>query len=237
MPDYPRLSQEFLYATRTGKAYDAFKHLLREVKAAELRSQLSNDTFRKSFWINLYNAFVQTGLQEHPEWYRQRLLFYRKKFIEVAGYAISLDDIEHGVLRRSRISWGLGYLINPLPTAFERSFRVDAVDYRIHFALNCGAASCPPIAFYEPDRLEQQLNLATQSYLEGECRFDSATNTVAVPKLMQWFRGDFGSKAALRQLLATNGIIPANTEPDLVYTDYNWELNLNNFIREESETD
>jgi thiol-disulfide isomerase/thioredoxin len=31
------------------------------------------------------------------------------------------------------------------------------VDYRIHFALNCGAKSCPPIVYYSPEKLDQQL--------------------------------------------------------------------------------
>ena len=38
---------------------------------------------------------------------------------------------------------------------------VDVIDFRIHFALNCGAKSCPPIAFYSYDKINDQLDLAT----------------------------------------------------------------------------
>ena len=40
------------------------------------------------------------------------------------------------------------------------------------FALNCGAKSCPPIAFYNAADIDAQLDLATQAFLEGESEFD-----------------------------------------------------------------
>merc|ERR1712020_23232 len=42
------------------------------------------------------------------------------------------------------------------------------VDPRIHFALNCGAKSCPPIKTFTGDEVEEQLEVATQAYLESE---------------------------------------------------------------------
>lgn len=53
-----------------------------------------------------------------------------------------------------------------------RALAVEDVDYRIHFALNCGAKSCPPIAFYKAERIDYLFDLATQSFLEGETDFD-----------------------------------------------------------------
>ena len=43
------------------------------------------------------------------------------------------------------------------------------VDPRIHFALNCGAASCPPIRVYTPERLEFGLAAAASAFCASEC--------------------------------------------------------------------
>ena len=80
---------------------------------------------------------------------------------------MSLDDIEHGILRRSKIKWSEGYFNKLFPSKFEKENRVNKVDYRIHFALNCGARSCPPIAFYDPEKLDKQLDVATMIYLKS----------------------------------------------------------------------
>ena len=42
------------------------------------------------------------------------------------------------------------------------------VDPRIHFALNCGAKSCPPIKTFSGDQVQAQLNLAANAYLEND---------------------------------------------------------------------
>ena len=47
-------------------------------------------------------------------------------------------------------------------------------DPRVHFALNCGAMSCPPIDVYstiDPSLLEQQLQMATESFIMSGVRF------------------------------------------------------------------
>ena len=105
-----------------------------------------------------------------------------------------MDDIEHGILRRSKVKWSFGYFNKLFPSAFEKKHRVDTLDYRIHFSLNCGATSCPPIAFYKPEQLDKQLEVATKVYLSGEAAYNEADNTVALPALMGWFRGVFGGK-------------------------------------------
>lgn len=87
--------------------------------------------------------------------------FFSKKWIIVANNEKSFDDIEHGMIRNSQWKYGMGYLGAWFPSKFEKSLRVNQVDYRIHFALNCGSAGCPPIAFYKSDKLDEQLTTAT----------------------------------------------------------------------------
>jgi len=45
---------------------------------------------------------------------------------------------------------------------------VSPVDPRIHFALVCGAKSCPPIKVYTPTSLQEGLDTATMAFCEGQ---------------------------------------------------------------------
>ncbi|MGI8581046.1 MAG: DUF547 domain-containing protein, partial [Chitinophagaceae bacterium] len=107
--------------------------------------------------------------------------------------------------------------------------RADKLDYRIHFALNCGAKSCPPIAFYTPETLDTQLELATNAYLASEADYDSTNNIIKLPKLMSWFRADFGGKKGMIKILKKHNIIPAEAYPKINFKKYDWTLYLNNY--------
>lgn len=69
------------------------------------------------------------------------------------------------------------------------------VEPRIHFALNCGAKSCPPIKTFSGDQVQSQLNLAANAYLENDDALivDVENNAVKLSKLFQWYEVDFGS--------------------------------------------
>jgi hypothetical protein len=145
---------------------------------------------------------------------------------------LSLDDIEHGILRHSKIKWSLGHLNKLFPGKFEKKFRVHSVDYRIHFALNCGAKSCPPIAYYAPEKIEAQLELATKNYLRSEVTLDTGKNVAYLPAIMGWFRGDFGGKKGMRSLLKKHGI-SQNVKPVIRFKKYDWNLFLNNYTTDQ----
>ena len=65
-------------------------------------------------------------------------------------------------------------------------------DPRIHFALNCGAQSCPPIAVYTPVEIDAQLDQAVAAFLDGETTIDTATQTISANPILRWYRADFG---------------------------------------------
>jgi hypothetical protein len=224
-----QLSQDYLYATKTGSDAETLFEQLRQLDYGSLVSSLQTDNQKKAFWINLYNAYTQYFLRKNPDQYKDRGSFFKTKQINVGGKMFSLDDIEHGILRRSKIKWSLGHLNKLFPTRTEKELRVNTLDYRIHFALNCGAKSCPPIAYYNDNTLDTQLDLATKAYLSGEAEYDSTNNTVKVPKLMSWFRRDFGGKKGIVNLLKKNGVLPAAANPKIFFKDYDWNLYLDNF--------
>lgn len=187
-------SQQLLLQAKTHEPTDSFVEVMKNIPQKLLWQQLKNDNDKKTFWINLYNAYTQIILSKNPGKYKNRSSFFGSPQISIAGKQLSLDDIEHGILRHSKIKWSLGHLNKWSPSAFEKEQRVATVDYRIHFALNCGAKSCPPIAFYKPEQIDRQLDMATKAYLQREAEYNEAESTVALPAIMGWFRGDFGGK-------------------------------------------
>ncbi|MDQ6762434.1 MAG: DUF547 domain-containing protein [Bacteroidota bacterium] len=223
------LSQQFIYAAKTGESVDSQITKLKNLPYNELKNGLASDAEKKAFWINLYNGYTQMILKSDPDKYKDRNKFFKAKQIEVAGKIFSLDDIEHGILRRSKIKWSLGYLNKLFPGKTEKDLRVDTLDYRIHFALNCGAKSCPPIAFYNPENLNQQLDLATKSYLAGEAEYNAENNVVKLPALMNWFRRDFGGKKKMKLLLKKIKIIPEESNPKIKFKKYDWDLFLDHY--------
>ena len=224
-----QLSQEFMYASKTGDETADFISKLSSFSMDELTSIIKTDDDKKAFWVNLYNAYTQVALKDNPGQYNKRGKFFGSKFIKIAGQSFSLDDIEHGILRRSKIKWSLGHLNKLFPGKTEKKLRVDKLDYRLHFALNCGAKSCPPIAFYKPESINQQLDLATKAYLRGETEYDEAGNVIKLPALMSWFRRDFGGKKKMIQLLRQLSIVPADKNPKIKFKDYDWALYLQNY--------
>jgi len=185
-----------------------------------------------AFWTNVYNAGTQLLLERRPELYEGPLRFvrfFRAPCVTVAGTELGLDDIEQGILRGSRSKYGLGYVPRFRPGAFERRYRLDGPDPRVHFALNCGAGSCPAIRAYAADRIDDQLDLATGAYLESTVEYDPDADAARVPRLFLWYRGDFGGKAGIREFLRAYDAIPEDASPRLRYRSWDWSLDAGDF--------
>lgn len=222
--DYIKISQELLYAVKTDKPADSLLQCMAEVLPGDLLGQLKSDSEKKAFWLNIYNAYTQIGLKQNPEAYHKRNLFFSHRFIDIAGKKLSLDLIEHGILRRSKWKYSLGYANKLFLSTFEKKFRVNKLDYRIHFALNCGAKSCPPIAFYQSEQIDRQLDIAEKTYLKSETLFNGKNLTVDVPAILSWFRADFGGKKGIIGLLQKLNIVPENVKPEINWKKYDWSL-------------
>ncbi|WP_079890808.1 DUF547 domain-containing protein [Halococcus agarilyticus] len=228
------LAAALLRSVRYGEPTRRYERALRDLPPAALRDALATDDRRLAFWLNVYNAHVQLLLDAAPEQLQDRRRFFAAEIVAVAGHELSLDDIEHGLLRRSRHSLGLGYLPRPADT-FERVHRLDSRDPRIHFALNCGAESCPPILAYDHGTIDDQLDTATAGYLETEVAYDPDRGVVRVPRHMLWYRGDFGGRRGIRSLLCEHGIVPADATPAIRYRSYDWSLSLGRFAGSRSD--
>jgi hypothetical protein len=100
----------------------------------------------------------------------------------------------------------------------------------VHFALNCGAASCPAIRSYETDRIDDQLELSAETYLQGEVAYDADADLARVPRLFLWYRGDFGGSAGIRRMLREYGVVPPEAEPTLRYRSWDWSREQGKFV-------
>ncbi len=223
------LSQQFIYAAKTGNETTLLLDRLRNVNYDSLKNELATDAEKKAFWINLYNGYTQLFLKKDPEKYKNRNKFFKAMQIEIAGKKFSLDEIEHDILRRSKIKWSLGYLNKIFPGKRAKELRVEQLDYRIHFALNCGAKSCPPIAFYKNATLNAQLDVAANSYLTSESEYNAEKNTLKLPAIMGWFRHDFKGKKNMLLLVKKYNIVPEDKFPCISFKKYDWSIYLQNY--------
>jgi hypothetical protein len=175
-----------------------------------------NKNEQMAFWINLYNAYTVAIILDAPgiESIREikpRLFSigpWNHPFIAVADHLMSLNDIEHGVLRP--------YLDDP----------------RIHFAVNCASIGCPNLRAlaYTGDHLEQALSAAASEYIAHRrgARFDD--DVLVLSSLFSWYAEDFGEsrRARLHRIAswADPGLARQIREHEgRIRYEYDWRLN------------
>ena len=168
-----------------------------------------------AFYINAYNAWtIKLVLGSYPgiRSIKDLETFFsspwRKNICRIDGQVLSLDDIEHGIIR----------------PRFQ--------DPRIHFAVNCASKGCPPLAS-EPYRgavLDRQLDKAVKSFVNDPARTRLEGDDLYVSKIFKWFASDFTdgvprfiagyAEGSLREALIAKG-----NRIRLKYLDYDWSLN------------
>lgn len=224
------IAADLLYAVKTEGEPDHLRDRLAALDRDRLQRALASRRARLAFWLNCYNAYTQLFLEEEPSLLEGGVLdrwkFFARDRIPIAGVWLSLDDIEHGMLRGSKHPWGLGYLPRPFPSSFERQFRLGDVDPRIHFTLSCGTESGPPLAVYSAVDCDEELDVATEWYLEENLTYDFERNVATVPRLFFWYRGDFGGTRGIRSFLREYEAIPEDVSPTLEYEERDWSLDV-----------
>lgn len=227
--DYVNVSILMLGELKNGKETSTIQKDLADISLEELAIRLDTDAKRKTFWINVYNSFIIIILQKDPALYAHRTTFFTQKRINIAGNTFSFDDIEHGIIRRSKLKIGMGLIENPFPGKMEQLLRVEKTDPRIHFALNCGAGSCPPVRIYHTDTIDQELDEATKDYLSRTMKYDSETQVLTTTPLMSWFSGDFGNKKGILAWYKKFDLLDADAQPKIKCHAYDWTLDIDKF--------
>ena len=186
---------------------------------------------RGAFWVNVYNALMLHAVRAFDLRAGSRVplgVFGRASY-RVGGAAFSLHVIEHGLLRRNR----------PAPYTFwsplragdaRRGAMVARFDPRVHFALNCAAASCPPIRAYTAAGFDRELELATRAYVAQECSVDARRGEVRLPYLCGLYERDFGDAAAALRWLRpyldeeVTRWVDAHPSARVGFNTYRWDV-------------
>ncbi len=222
--DYPLLRQS--------SAYTHFRALTSALSNFRIKA-LNSGPEITAFWINIYNALIIDAIIHYG---LQGSLMLKPGIFRLAAYTIdgmrfSADDIEHGILRQNRPNPVLP--LRPFASVDPRlSYMVELFDARIHFALVCGARSCPPIAHYSADRLDDQLDLATGAFINGGgVHWDAKRQTIWLSKIFNWYEDDFGGREGVLNLIAAHTrnaeILHLFTHKDINvrYAPYDWSVN------------
>lgn len=206
------LSSDLLLEVKRANPTDSLELVLAGLSEEVIRSELNSDQKKKAFWLNIYNAWYQIIADRYT--YGLDSVFI-KPLIPIAGDTLTFDEVEHAILRNKS-----GYTLD--------QYAVDSVDFRIHFALNCGAKSCPPIAFYDAEQIDKQLEAATKLYLTLETDVDESNKIVRVTQLMEWFAEDFGGEEGIIEVL--NTYLDRDVSGyDIEYKTFDWTQQLENF--------
>jgi hypothetical protein len=220
---------------RGSEEFERYKDLTRGLRSFDLRS-LKERGPRLAFWTNIYNTAVIHGVielglvrsvKEYPG-------FFDRITYEIGGFRFSLNEMEHGLLRGNRRH---PYrVLRPFRQRDPRlEFTIVPLDPRIHFALVCGARSCPPIGFYEAEQIDFQLGLAALSFINSpQVKILPDEKTVFISMIFKWYKIDFGGsdRALLDTLLnyLDEGKDKAFLEENrnqirIRYQPYDWNLN------------
>jgi hypothetical protein len=189
---------------------DRYLEILENVDPAGLPR---NEQF--AFYVNAYNAWtIKLILSGYPDVTSIKDLGsllkspWKKKIVRIDGKVISLDHVEHEILRPR---YG---------------------DPRVHFAINCAAKSCPPLR-PEPFSgaiLDQQLDDSTRSFINDPKSYRLEDNELYVSRIFKWFSEDFNDDIYGFFLKYATGDLAEELEAKagrivVKYLHYDWSLN------------
>ncbi|MGI9524528.1 MAG: DUF547 domain-containing protein [Hyphomicrobiaceae bacterium] len=212
------------YAALKATGHRTLKAYLERLAAVEPDQLDRPEQF--AFWANLYNAkTIDIVLDHYPVRSIRDIAIssdllsiikqsvgaggpWKAKVLRVSGQELSLDDIEHGVLR-------------PI-----------FGDPRVHYAVNCASISCPNLrtTAFSGENLEAELEAGAREYINSPRGFSLGPHGVTASSIYSWFQDDFGdgdagvlaharSYASGRLKKALAGISTING------FDYDWGLN------------
>lgn len=222
-----KLSQEILETLKEGQDATPLIDQLAAYEPAQLVAALQTREEQLAFWVNTYNAMVQYLLTRNPELFDNSSSFFSTPSFTVAGHTMSPNEMEHGIIRGGENRFGLGFIPQFFQNKFERTFKIKGGDSRVHFALNCGAADCPPVEIYKPETYNAQIDNRVRMYVSkhSEIKTEDGEKVLYTSPLFSWFRGDFRDHDGIDDFLVKYGVLTEeNKNMKREYTDYDWTL-------------
>ena len=199
---------------RSSEDRSSLRRYIDTTATANLRGLTQDEQF--AFWANLYNAltldvvlaaFPVTSIRE----IKPTLLAlgpWKKDVVRILGVDLSLDAIEHDILRKG---WR---------------------DPRVHYAANCASISCPnlPLRAWRGAGLSHALDAAAQVYVNHPRGVRFEGGALVVSSIYKWYARDFGgSDAAVIRHLADYAAEPLRKRLQvtgrIARDGYDWSLN------------
>jgi Protein of unknown function, DUF547 len=159
---------------------------------------------RLAYWINLYNVHTLKVIVDNYPLKSIKDLENGKiwdvKNIKAGSKSLSLNDIENGIIRK------------------------DFADARIHFALNCGAKSCPRLLnrAYVGSKLNTQLTQQTKEFVRLASENSLTSSKLTLSRIFDWYGKDFGDVIAF---VNQYGGVKVDKNAVIQFKEYDWSLN------------
>ncbi len=170
-------------------------------------SENESKNARLAYYINAYNAFtVELILENYPvKSIKDIRNPWGQNFIKLGNETISLNDIEHNILRKMN-------------------------EPRIHFAINCASVSCPKLynKAFTANQLEAQLDKVTRAFINST-ENNISENELGLSKIFKWYEKDYlvNGIQSLAHFVSQYTDVKINPNAKVHFLDYNWDLNEN----------
>lgn len=227
-----KLVEKVVEAPKTVLNHDAFDQLLRKyvnssggvdyngfkkdkkALAAYLESLKKNtpqSSWSKNkemaYWINLYNAFtIYTIVEKYPVSSIMDLeggKIWDKKTIVIGRETLTLNKIEKDkLLKRFK-------------------------EPRVHFAVNCAAASCPPLLnkAWTEDNVQRYFSKQTKAFINNSKYNSISAKSLEISQIFNWYAGDFGGSDKIVAYFQKYASTEISSNAKVKFKEYNWKLN------------
>lgn len=202
------------YAALKAEDTSALQGYLASMQAIDITQYPRDEQF--AYWVNLYNAAtVDLIVANYPldsirDLGLPGLGPWREDVVKVNGKNLSLDDIEHGILRPI---WQ---------------------DVRVHYAVNCASIGCPNLAAqaYTGAKLDAMLEAAAADYVNHPRGFARINGRLVASRIYDWYGSDWGDEAAIldhaRKYANRESLAVLGDRSTIDTFDYDWSLNAAN---------
>lgn len=169
-----------------------------------------------SYWANLYNALtVEVIIDNYPVKSIREIksgLFsmgpWKKTVTKVEGKKLSLDNIEHDIMR------------------------VEFPSPHIHYMVNCASVGCPNLkdSLWDAKTMDAEREQAARDFINSSRGVSVGPKGLTVSSIYKWFKEDFGATEAERlahfRAFADADLAAAiDGGAKIIGDDYDWSLN------------
>lgn len=160
-----------------------------------------------AYWINLYNAFtIYSIVEKYPVSSVMDLeggKVWDKKKIVIAGKSLTLNNIEKDkLLKRFK-------------------------EPRVHFAVNCAAASCPPLLnkAWTEDNVQRYYAKLAKAFINNSSYNSVSAKSIQASQIFNWYASDFGGSDKILAYFQKYSDTEIKKNAKISFKEYDWKLN------------